>query len=101
MQNNETSLIEASTAAPTTNVSVTKGGSKASEMSPYPNYFYTPKQNLFEKKRGSRYDKGHSQKPFHLTQPDTNFAKFIFSNAESKKRPGESQSMVNAYQPSP
>ena len=42
------------------NMSVTKGGSS------YPQYFYKPKENLFEGKRGSRYD---STKPrtFNLT----------------------------------
>lgn len=43
------SMIEiGSTAAYTTNVSVTKG-SKSSNQ--YPNYFYTPKENLFDSKR--------------------------------------------------
>ena len=63
--------------------------------SQYPGYFYKPPDNLFESKRGSRYDKGHSPKAFHLTQPDTYMAKCVFSNAESKKRQGEASSMIN------
>ncbi len=37
------------------NMSVTK----PQKQSNYPNYFYNPKENLFDNKRKSRYDKGH------------------------------------------
>ena len=72
------------TAAHTTNVSVTKGGPVSGATGPmsstaYPNYFYTPKENIFESRKQSRYDKGQP-KSFHLTQVDTNLAKFVFMN---------------------
>lgn len=51
----------------------------------YPNYFYNPKENLFDSKRQSRYDKG-KPKAFHLTQPDTNLAKFLFNHQEVKRK---------------
>lgn len=56
----EGSIVEmGSTTAYTANISVTKA-SKSSN--PYPSYFYTPKDNLFEKKRlSSRYDQGLRQ----------------------------------------
>ena len=58
------------------NLSVTKGTtSKAS--SPYPKYFYKPKDNMLDVRRGSRYDSS-KPKSFHLTQPDANLAKFLF-----------------------
>ena len=86
-QSAEPSMIDvnATTAAQTTTNSVAGGRSNNNQ---YTSYFYTPKDNLFDSKRGSRYDKG--QKPFHLSQPDTNLAKFVFSNQESKKKPSES-----------
>ena len=72
---------------------------RGATASNYPNYFYTPKENVFESKRGSRYDKGQP-KAFHLTQPDNDLAKFVFMTQEGKnKRPGDSQSMINAYNP--
>ena len=58
---NDTSMGELSTMAPqtTNNVSVTKGGAGSNEKtSSYPSYFFQPKENAFEAKRGSRYDKG-------------------------------------------
>ena len=73
------------TAAHTTNVSVTKGDRASGgppgplSTSAYPNYFYTPKENIFESRKASRYDKGQP-KSFHLTQVDTNLAKFVFMN---------------------
>ena len=70
------SFADAITTAANTSTSVTKGA----KTSPYPNYFFTPKENVFESKRGSRYDKGQLPKAFHLTQPDTNLAKFVFMN---------------------
>lgn len=92
--NTDNSIIEQSPVANKTgSVSVSKG-----KTNPYPKYFYAPKDNLFDAKRASRYDKGHQPTSFHLTQPDTNFAKFIFSNQEMKIRQGDSQSMNNAYQ---
>ena len=62
----------------TTNMSVTKGG-QSTTNSQYPGYFYNPKDNIFDKKRDSRYSKGQA-KAFNLTQPDSNLAKFIFMN---------------------
>ena len=88
------SMEDLPTAAKTTNVSVTKGTSN--KGSSYPNYFFTPKENVFEAKRGSRYDKGKQPKAFHLTQPDTSLAKFVFLTKESKKPERGSQSMVNS-----
>ena len=77
------------TATLPSNLTVTKEGSQ------YPGYFYKPKENLFEGKRGSRYD---STKPrtFNLTQPDTTLARFVFQNQERNKRDRDTQSM-NAY----
>ena len=82
---------QTATAAHTSaNISVTKMASTH-----YPSYFYTPKENVFDSKRGSRYDKGQP-KSFHLTQPDSNFAKFVFASQEPKPSViGDSQSVVN------
>ena len=84
------SIADAVTTAANTNASVTRGSKKSA----YPNYFFTPKENVFESKRGSRYEKGQPQ-AFHLTQPDTNLAKFVFMKHENKKRPLDSHSMIN------
>ena len=93
-------MVDGTNYAPgTTHMSVTKG-TQSTTNSAYPSYFYTPKDNIFEKKRDSRYSKGQP-KAFNLTQPDSNLAKFIFANQERSKRGGESQSMVNAYSPPP
>ena len=78
------------------NSSVTKGQNE----SPYPDYFFKPKENLFEGARGSRYD-SNKPKAFHLTQPDTNLAKFVFSTQQDfhKKRGPETQSLNNYNSP--
>lgn len=76
------------TAAKTNNASVTKGttGRTNKSSSQYPSYFFTPKENVFESKRASKLDKSNGKpQAFHLTQPDTNLAKFVFLNKESKK----------------
>ena len=57
----DTSMGDLSTMAPqtTNNVSVMKGRDSGTiSKSSYPSYFFTPKENAFEAKRGSRYDKG-------------------------------------------
>ena len=74
----------------TTNQSVTK-----KSASNYPSYFYNPKENLFEQPRASRHNNAQQPKAFHLTQVDSNMAKFIFTS--QYKRSGETQSM-HAYQ---
>ena len=85
-ENNSTMGQDATTAAQTANFSINKGSTKSN----FPNYFYAPKENVFESKRGSRYNKGQP-KAFHLTQPDNNLAKCIFLNQEGKnKRPSDS-----------
>jgi len=98
VMNTEASTMhqDATTAAnlTATNASVVKG---AKSNSSYPDYFYQPKDNLFDSKRQSRYDKGQP-KAFHLTQPDTNLAKFLFNHQENKKRQADSQSLNNVYQ---
>ena len=72
-------MVDGTNYAPgTTHMSVTKG-TQSTTNSAYPSYFYTPKDNIFEKKRDSRYSKGQP-KAFNLTQPDSNLAKFIFAN---------------------
>ena len=87
------SVGEAVTASQTQKESVTKMAQ--SHGSQYPGYFYKPQENIFDAKRGSRYDKGHQPKAFHLTQPDANMAKVVFINHESKKRNNETSSMIN------
>ena len=60
---------------------------KVKSNSQYPDYFFKPKENLFEGRRGSRYD---TSKPrtFKLTQPDTNLARFVFNSAADPKKRG-------------
>ena len=74
-----------------------KGHGRSSSQ--YPDYFFKPKENLLEGRRGSRYDTS-KPKTFKLTQPDENLARFIFhSQADPKKRGLETQSMHNYNSP--
>jgi len=90
---------EASTMTDGGNIYPQASVTKESKGSAYPSYFYNPKENLFESKRGSRYE---SNKPraFHLTQPDSNLAKFVFLNQGQKRPQFDSQSQ-HAYASAP
>jgi len=78
---NEISIIDETTTA--TNANTTQLSIEKTKDKPYPDYFYTPKENLFEARRGSRYDKRYP--PFHLTQVDPSMSKLIFSSIENKR----------------
>ena len=67
--NTDGSQDDLATAAKTNNAaSVTKGTRTNKSSSQYPSYFFTPKENVFESKRGSKLDKSTGKpKAFHLT----------------------------------
>ena len=89
-----TKMIVADYSCATGNMSVTKGSKVNSK---YPDYFFKPRENLFEGNRGSRYNTSKPQ-TFNLTQPDTNLAKFVFSTQQdfNKKSGNETQSLYNS-----
>lgn len=103
----DASQDEFATAAKTSNASMTRGTTNKSSVN-YPSYFFKPKENIFDSKRGSKYfggDKsvgGISQpKAFHLTQVDSNLAKTVFLSKVSKRPLRDTQSVQNNHEFAP